>query len=97
MWNSGNTHTTFSLPGVVYGVVQLWPCAIAETTQPWVSIAALGRPVVPPVYCSSATSSHRSAGAGWLLYLPSLLSRSLNAMCQSSRGHDEISFFLAIG
>ncbi len=24
---------------------------------PWVSIAPLGRPVVPPVYCSSATSS----------------------------------------
>src|SRR5216683_8078092 len=97
MWNSGSTHTTFSLPGVVMGVVQAWPWAIAETTQPCVSMAALGRPVVPPVYCSSATSSQRSVGAGWLLYLPSLASRSLNDMCQSSRDQAEISFFLAIG
>src|SRR5437762_11067485 len=97
MWNSGSTHTTFSLPGVVRGVVQDWPCAIAETTQPCVSSAALGNPVVPPVYCSSATSSHRSAGAGWDLYVPSFFSRSLNDRCQSSRGQVEISFFLAIG
>src|SRR6266550_6460341 len=97
MWNSGSTQTIFSLPGVVLGAVQAWPWAIAETTQPCVSIAAFGRPVVPPVYCSSATSSHMFSGAGWLLYLPSFFSRSLNDMCQSSRGQDEISFFLAIG
>src|SRR5690242_12536308 len=97
MWNSGRTQTTFSVPGVVLGVVQASPCVIAETTQPWVSMAAFGSPVVPPVYCSNATSSQRFCGAGWAAYLPSLASRSLNDMCQSSRGQDEISFFLAIG
>ena len=29
---------------------------------PWVSMAPLGRPVVPPVYCSSATSSTDGSG-----------------------------------
>ena len=33
MWNSGSTPTTFSVPGVVLGVVQASPCVIAETTQ----------------------------------------------------------------
>ncbi|MNG17827.1 hypothetical protein D3C84_1018450 [compost metagenome] len=32
-------------------------CCMLATRLPWVSIAPLARPVVPPVYCSTAMSS----------------------------------------
>ena len=34
----------------------------ADVRLPWLSIAPFGRPVVPPVYCSNATSSTPIAG-----------------------------------
>ena len=38
-------------------------CAQAAVRLPWVSMAPLGRPVVPPVYCNSMMSSGHTGGS----------------------------------
>ena len=64
MWNSGSTQMTRSPPSLRVRVARLQISMIetAEVRLPWVSIAPLGRPVVPPVYCKSAMSSGEMAG-----------------------------------
>ena len=58
-------------------------CATADDRLAWVSIAPLGSPVVPPVYCSSAIASVGSpSGCG--VYLPSLSSSAAKLMWYSS-------------
>ena len=39
------------------GMNQAWACKVALMMLPWLKIAPLDRPVVPPVYCKKAVSS----------------------------------------
>jgi hypothetical protein len=55
-----------------------------------VSIAPFGIPVVPPVYCSTASCS-RGSLTGCSTYLPSLSSSAAKLTCRSSRAVSTVS------
>ena len=63
-WYSGSAVMTVSLPSARTAPAQARVCSRFATMLPCVSIAPLGRPVVPPVYCRNARSSAPSRGAG---------------------------------
>ena len=63
MWKSGSTTSSFSFASSsTFGS----PCVSTHTwlqavvRLPWVSMAPFGWPVVPPVYCSTASASRGS-------------------------------------
>lgn len=62
-WKKGMAAITFSPPSTPL-VSHARTCRVLHTRLRWVSMAAFGTPVVPPVYWNSATSSGRAAGAG---------------------------------
>ena len=60
-WNSGNAPSTLSGSfGSKGSIMSTWIALLARLA--WLSIAPLGVPVVPPVYCSSARSSVERSG-----------------------------------
>ena len=79
-WKNGRIAITVSVP-LPNGPAQWLTCCTLMPTLAWVSIAPLGVPVVPPVYCSTARSRAGSmvAGAG----LPSL---AINSDCSTILG-----------
>ena len=56
-WYSGSGMTTVSSPSCRSRAIQAATCCRLATMLPWVSIAPLATPVVPPVYCRKAMSS----------------------------------------
>ena len=54
-WKNGSTPIKRSSPGRMLGMWWVVCCALIDRLA-CVRIAPLGRPVVPPVYCSTATS-----------------------------------------
>ncbi len=70
-WKSGNAVTTVSSPSLSKGPIQARVCSTLATRLPWVSIAPLGRPVVPPVYWMKAMSSARTAMSSMTWRAPS--------------------------
>ena len=82
-WNNGRIASTFSRPWSI-ALAQIRICAVLAVRLAWVSSAALGSPVVPPVYCMTATSRRGSisASAG----MPSLAVSLANLTCAASLG-----------
>ncbi|MNN87038.1 hypothetical protein D3C81_2045380 [compost metagenome] len=77
MWYSGNGVIRISQPSLRLEPISARHCSILATRLRWVSIAPLATPVVPPVYCNTATSllSGLASFTGW----PApLLNTSLN-------------------
>ena len=62
-WNRGSTPSIFSSPGLVSGP-HIPTCTALAYRLAWVSMAPLGRPVVPPVYWSTAMSRAGSTATG---------------------------------
>ena len=99
IWKSGSTASTFSVPSTRTGsspccmALSCWHAAIRFL---WVSIAPFGNPVVPPVYCRTATFSEGFA-TGAASPFPSLANSCLKVICWSSSGTLEISFDFTIG
>ena len=63
MWYSGSAVMTVSRALLEAACpTQLDTCSRFATRLPWVSIAPLDTPVVPPVYCRKAMSSWPSGG-----------------------------------
>ena len=54
MWNRGSAVRNVSFAGVPF--IQAAKARVFERRLVWVSMAALGVPVVPPVYCRAAMS-----------------------------------------
>ena len=80
MWNSGSTEqrplfARHSTGGSSFVVSMYW--LVAAVRLAWVRIAPLGKPVVPPVYCSTAIAS-RGSPIGCGRYAPPLASRLRN-------------------
>jgi hypothetical protein len=82
-WKNGKAASTRSLPGTRF-VAHAAPCWQLVLTLACVSMAPLGVPVVPPVYCSTATSFNGSMACFW--YLPSFLRTSASAMMLAATG-----------
>ncbi|MNC38080.1 hypothetical protein D3C75_866700 [compost metagenome] len=61
MWYSGSGVISTSLPSSRLSAISAWHCSMLAIRLRWVSMAPLATPVVPPVYCSTATSP----GCGW--------------------------------
>ncbi len=68
-WKNGRIASTRSVPEPMDGSQAAHCCMLMEMLA-WVSIAPLGVPVVPPVYCSTAISPAGSMLTG--VYLPSV-------------------------
>ncbi|MCY1453757.1 hypothetical protein D9M71_707690 [compost metagenome] len=56
MWYSGNGVMRISQPSCRFEPISARHCSMLATRLRWVSIAPLATPVVPPVYCNTATS-----------------------------------------
>src|SRR5471030_2540889 len=67
MWYSGSGVTRISQPSLRLEPISALHCSMLATRLRWVSIAPLATPVVPPVYCSTATSlaSGLTSLIGW--------------------------------
>ena len=86
MWKGGSTARMRSWPNSTTLVSPLtvsknWLHAAIRLA--WVSIAPLGKPVVPPVYCNTATASRGSASACGVK-APSLSSSCAKVLCRGS-------------
>ena len=92
-WKRGSTPTIFSSPGLRPGNHESI-CEMLADRLACVSIAPLDRPVVPPVYCSTAMSCSISISTS--SGCPSLLIRSSNRMVVSSSVTAAISLRLTI-
>ncbi|MNN18450.1 hypothetical protein D3C81_1316580 [compost metagenome] len=79
MWYSGSGVIRISQPSLRLEPISALHCSMFATRLRWVSIAPLATPVVPPVYCSTATSllAGLASATGWPW---PLLSTSLNLM-----------------
>ncbi|CFP65660.1 Uncharacterised protein [Bordetella pertussis] len=66
-------------------------CSTLATRLPCDSMAPLGTPVVPPVYCSTARSSMPSAGGVNVARAPSR--KASGRRCAPSMRHGGINFF----
>ena len=64
MWYSGSGAMRISQPSLRLAPISALHCNMLATRLRWVSMAPFGDPVVPPVYCSTATSSACGA-ASW--------------------------------
>src|SRR5207247_1798873 len=82
-WNRGIAPSTRSDPCAPAGN-HAAVCVAFATRLRWVSIAPFGVPVVPPVYCSTATSSGRLPASS--LGFAGVAARSANRWTPSSRG-----------
>ena len=82
-WNRGSTPMMRSSPSFVSGSHMATWRALAAMLA-WVSMAPMGMPVVPPVYCRTAMSSRGEMSAGWKS--PSLSVSSAKATCSPSSG-----------
>jgi hypothetical protein len=71
MWYSGSAVMITSSPSRMLLPHHAEDCSRLETMLPWVSIAPLDTPVVPPVYCRNAMSSCPSVGSSSGLPCPS--------------------------
>ena len=60
-WYSGSGITSVSAPSFMSRPIQAATCSTLATMLPWLSMAPLATPVVPPVYCRKARSSGPSA------------------------------------
>ena len=80
-WNRGRAPTTFSWPGRA-PTAQRPTWRVLVWSAAWLSMAPLGSPVVPPVYCSTAMSASGSIATG--RGLPSLSISFLNLTWRSS-------------
>ena len=57
MWYIGSGAMAISRPSLKLTEIHRLVCSRLESMLPWVSIAPLAEPVVPPVYCRKAMSS----------------------------------------
>ncbi|MNE42065.1 hypothetical protein D3C80_1361710 [compost metagenome] len=79
MWYSGSGAIRISQPSLRSEPIKARHCSMLAIRLRWVSIAPLATPVVPPVYCSTATSLRSGLASLTGLPLP-WLNASLSLM-----------------